>query len=139
MIALVTEWVTSSGLVEHRSDEDDLGGTMRLGAQPCRLVEGSKSRDLYGKEVIVERHRHRYEVNDRYVADLEKAGLKVVGRSIDGSLVEMVELPEHPWFVACQFHPEFTSTPRDGHPLFTGFISAARVQHDLNAAQASLL
>ena len=139
VIALVTEWVTSSGLVEHRSDEDDLGGSMRLGAQPCRLVDGSKTREIYGKEVIVERHRHRYEVNDRYVADLEKAGLTVVGRSIDGRLVEMVELPDHPWFVACQFHPEFTSTPRDGHPLFTGFIAAARAQHDLNAAQASLL
>ncbi len=139
VIALVTEWVTSSGLVEHRSNEDDMGGSMRLGAQPCRLADGSKSRELYGKEVIVERHRHRYEVNDRYVADLEKAGLTVVGRSIDGRLVEMVELPDHPWFVACQFHPEFTSTPRDGHPLFTGFIAAARAQHDLNAAQASLL
>jgi len=89
-------------------------------------MDGSKSRELYGKETIIERHRHRYEFNNSYLDTLQGAGLAVVGRSADGSLVEMVEIPEHPWFVACQFHPEFTSTPRDGHPLFSGFISAAR-------------
>jgi CTP synthase len=98
---------------------------MRLGAQECRLVEGSKARELYGQDVIVERHRHRYEVNNNYLPQLEEAGLSISGRSMDGSLVEMVEIADHPWFVACQFHPEFTSSPRDGHPLFGGFINAA--------------
>jgi len=137
VIALVTEWVTSSGGVEHRTDEDDLGGTMRLGAQQCRLEEGTLVREAYGKDVIVERHRHRYEVNDRFLAELEQAGMKVSGRSIDGSLVEVVEVPDHPWFVACQFHPEFTSTPRDGHPLFTGFVQAACAQRERNATKAA--
>jgi CTP synthase len=92
------------------------------------LADGSKSRELYGKARIIERHRHRYEFNNNYLDILQNAGLAVVGRSADGSLVEMIEIPEHPWFVACQFHPEFTSTPRDGHPLFSGFITAARAQ-----------
>jgi len=128
VIGLITEWITAEGEVEQRSEDSNLGGTMRLGGQECHLMDGSKSRELYGKETIVERHRHRYEFNNSYLDTLQKAGLAVVGHSADGSLVEMVEIPEHPWFVACQFHPEFTSTPRDGHPLFSGFISAARAR-----------
>ena len=131
VIGLITEWTTAEGDVEQRNEDSDLGGTMRLGGQQCHLMDGSKSRELYGKESIVERHRHRYEFNNRYLDALQGAGLAVVGRSADGSLVEMVEVPEHPWFVACQFHPEFTSTPRDGHPLFSGFISAARAKAGL--------
>ncbi len=130
VIALITEWITEEGQVEKRSADSDLGGTMRLGAQACRLKEGSKTRQMYGKEVISERHRHRYEFNNRYRDKLEAAGLSIAGTSIDGNLVEVVELPDHPWFVACQFHPEFTSTPRDGHPLFSGFIKAARAQRE---------
>ncbi len=125
VIGLITEWITSEGEVEKRDESSDLGGTMRLGAQECRLVSGSKARDIYGADVIVERHRHRYEVNNNYVDQLQKAGLKIGGWSADDTLVEMVEIPGHPWFVACQFHPEFTSTPRDGHPLFTAFVNAA--------------
>lgn len=125
VIGLITEWITSDGEVEKRDESSDLGGTMRLGAQECRLVAGSKARDIYGEDVIVERHRHRYEVNNNYVDQLQKAGLKIGGWSADDTLVEMVEIPDHPWFVACQFHPEFTSTPRDGHPLFTAFVKAA--------------
>ena len=125
VIGLITEWITADGEVEKRDESSDLGGTMRLGAQECRLVSGAKARDIYGADVIVERHRHRYEVNNNYVDQLQKAGLKIGGWSADDTLVEMVELQDHPWFVACQFHPEFTSTPRDGHPLFTSFVNAA--------------
>jgi CTP synthase len=125
VIGLITEWITSDGEVEKRDESSDLGGTMRLGAQECRLVAGSNARQVYGADVIVERHRHRYEVNNNYVDQLQKAGLKIGGWSADDTLVEMVEIPDHPWFVACQFHPEFTSTPRDGHPLFTAFVKAA--------------
>lgn len=125
VIGLITEWITSDGEVEKRDESSDLGGTMRLGAQECRLVAGSNARNVYGADVIVERHRHRYEVNNNYVDQLQKAGLKIGGWSADDTLVEMVEIPDHPWFVACQFHPEFTSTPRDGHPLFTAFVAAA--------------
>jgi len=130
VIALITEWVTDDGKVETRSEESDLGGTMRLGAQQCRLQEGSRAREIYGKEIITERHRHRYEFNNNYRDKLSQAGLNLVGTSLDGNLVEVVELEDHPWFIACQFHPEFTSTPRDGHPLFTSFIRAARVTHE---------
>jgi CTP synthase len=126
VIGLITEWITAEGDVERRDEDSDLGGTMRLGGQECILVDGSKSRELYGKSHIIERHRHRYEFNNQFLDTLQEAGLAVVGRSADGNLVEMVEIPDHPWFVACQFHPEFTSTPRDGHPLFSGFITAAR-------------
>ena len=126
VIGLITEWRTSSGEVERRSEGSDLGGTMRLGAQECRLKDGTRARDLYGADVIVERHRHRYEFNNRYRTQLEAAGLVISGKSMDDLLVEMIELPNHPWFLACQFHPEFTSTPRDGHPLFVGFVRAAR-------------
>ncbi|WP_226704188.1 CTP synthase [Microbulbifer elongatus] len=125
VIGLITEWIDSEGNVEKRDEKSDLGGTMRLGGQECRLTKDSKAREIYGKDVIVERHRHRYEVNNNYVDRLQKAGLKIGGWSADDTLVEMVELPEHEWFVACQFHPEFTSTPRDGHPLFESFVAAA--------------
>ncbi len=125
VIALITEWQTEEGGREERSEESELGGTMRLGAQPIRLAEGSLAQETYGKATIHERHRHRYEVNNRYRERLAAAGLRFSGTSLD-DLVEMVELPDHPWFLASQFHPEFTSNPRDGHPLFTGFIGAAR-------------
>ncbi len=128
VIGLITEWRTTTGEKELRSEDSDLGGTMRLGAQECRLKPGTRSRDLYGKDVIFERHRHRFEFNNRYRTQLEEAGLVIAGKSMDDLLVEVVEVPNHPWFVACQFHPEFTSTPRDGHPLFVGFIRAAREQ-----------
>jgi CTP synthase len=137
VIALITEWQNVDGSTETRSDASDLGGTMRLGGQPCHLVEGSHSRDLYGKDVIMERHRHRYEVNNNYVERLEAAGLSIVGWSTDRALVEMIEIPDHPWFVACQFHPEFTSRPRGGHPLFKGFVDAAitrRAEQEEDAA-----
>jgi len=125
VIGLITEWRNTDGSVERRTESSDLGGTMRLGGQECRLATGSVAREVYGKDVIRERHRHRYEVNNYYVPQLEEAGLRFSGHSMDGSLVEMIEVPDHPWFVACQFHPEFTSTPRDGHPLFTSFVKAA--------------
>ncbi|PLX59848.1 CTP synthase [Sedimenticola selenatireducens] len=126
VIALITEWLNADGELEVRNENSDLGGTMRLGGQECRLVEDGLTRKLYASDTIIEHHRHRYEFNNQYLQALEKAGLKIAGRSMDGRLVEIVEIKEHPWFVACQFHPEFTSTPRDGHPLFTGFIQAAR-------------
>lgn len=126
VIALITEWKNADGAVEKRSEDSDLGGTMRLGAQQCRLSAGSRVREIYGADTIIERHRHRYEVNAGYVPQLEQAGLKVTAWSMDGTLPEMVERNDHPWFVACQFHPEFTSTPRDGHPLFSSYIRAAR-------------
>lgn len=128
VVGLITEWQDAAGSVETRTEASDLGGTMRLGARDCQLMAGSNVRECYGKDVIVERHRHRYEVNNNLLPQLEGAGLKVSGRSADGALVEVVEAPDHPWFVACQFHPEFTSTPRDGHPLFSGFVKAALKQ-----------
>ena len=118
VIGLVTEWIDKTGKLERRDEKSDMGGTMRLGIQNCRLRSGSKSRALYNAEVIAERHRHRYEFNNNYREVLTDKGLAIVGVSENEELVEMIELPEHPWFVACQFHPEFTSTPRDGHPLF---------------------
>ncbi|MGM0564189.1 MAG: CTP synthase [Pseudomonadota bacterium] len=130
VIGLITEWQTEDGEVETRSADSDLGGTMRLGAQTAWLREGSLARDVYGSERVVERHRHRYEFNNQYREVLEKAGLVLSGLSQDKNLVEVVENPNHPWFLACQFHPEFTSTPRDGHPLFTHFIEAALKHHD---------
>lgn len=125
VIALITEWQDTSGKREKRSEDSDLGGTMRLGGQECKLLEGSLAKRLYQSDTIRERHRHRYEFNNTYLERLEATGLRIAGRSLDDELVEIVEIPDHPWFVACQFHPEFTSTPRDGHPLFTGFIKAA--------------
>jgi len=129
VIALVEEWVDHAGKIEKRSEKSDKGGTMRLGGQPCRLVAGSLAQKVYQKDLIIERHRHRYEVNNQLLPAIEAAGLVVSGRSEQGSLVEMIELPNHPWFVGCQFHPEFTSSPRDGHPLFTSFIQAANKTH----------
>ncbi|MFO7705854.1 MAG: CTP synthase [Halopseudomonas sp.] len=131
VIGLITEWQNASGDKQLRSEDSDLGGTMRLGGQECALTPGSKTHECYGKDVIVERHRHRYEVNNNLLAELEAGGLKVTGRSVDGALVEVIEVDDHPWFVACQFHPEFTSTPRYGHPLFSGFVQAALAQHKL--------
>jgi len=125
VIGLVNEWRDPDGTLQMRTETGDLGGTMRLGAQPCVLTQDSLAWKLYNKAVIRERHRHRYEVNNFYVPQLEAAGVKISGRSQEGNLVEMIELPNHPWFIGCQFHPEFSSTPRDGHPLFTGFIRAA--------------
>ena len=130
VVALVNEWLDASGQKQTRNAESDLGGTMRLGGQTCQLLSGSLVATLYDKGTVVERHRHRYEVNGELVSKLEQFGLVVSGRSEDGSLVEVVELGGHPWFVACQFHPEFTSNPRDGHPLFRGFIDAAMAYAD---------
>ena len=130
VVALITEWTNEEGKVEVRSDKSDLGGTMRLGGQLCHLKSGSKVRDLYGKDDIVERHRHRYEVNSNLIGKLEEAGLSVAGLSTDNKLVEIVEIPNHPWFIGVQFHPEFTSNPREGHPLFRGFIAAAKKYQD---------
>ncbi|MCP5358072.1 MAG: CTP synthase [Pseudomonadales bacterium] len=138
VIALISEWTTADGSREVRDENSDLGGTMRLGGQECQLSADSKTFACYGKDVIVERHRHRYEVNNTYLDLLQNAGLKVAGRSMDGTLVEVVEVPDHPWFVSCQFHPEFTSTPRDGHPLFTGFIKAALAHQEQAAHEAAL-
>lgn len=135
VIALVTEWRDTTGTIHQRSAQSNKGGTMRLGAQTCRLKAGSKSRALYNAELISERHRHRYEFNNNYREQLSQKGMSLVGESEDGSLIEMIELPDHPWFVACQFHPEFTSTPRDGHPLFEGFVQAARERHLANRAE----
>jgi len=128
VIGLITEWRTASGDVERRSEASDLGGTMRLGLQDQRVKPGTLAHKLYGADVVGERHRHRYEFNNRYRSQLEDAGLVISAKSMDDLLVEMVELPQaqHPWFLACQAHPEFLSTPRDGHPLFVGFIRAAR-------------
>jgi CTP synthase len=137
VIALVTEWRDTTGRLERRTSGSDMGGTMRLGVQTCRLRAGSKSRALYNSELIRERHRHRYEFNNHYRDVLTAAGMSIVGVSEDEELVEMVELPEHPWFVGCQFHPEFTSTPRDGHPLFEGFVRAAREHQLANRALAA--
>ncbi len=126
VIGLITEWQTASGQREQRHENSDLGGTMRLGGQECNLIEGTRTREVYGKDEVFERHRHRYEVNNQYVDRLTRAGLVIAGCSVDGELVEVVELPDHPWFIAAQFHPEFTSNPRDGHPLFTSYVNAAR-------------
>ena len=125
VIALVTEWVGRDGAVERRGEDSDLGGTMRLGAQEVRLRRESRMRAVYGADIISERHRHRYEFNNTYMDPLQDAGLRIAGKTLDGTLVEVVEVPDHPWFIGCQFHPEFKSTPRDGHPLFKGFVEAA--------------
>ena len=125
VIGLITQWMDGEGQLEIRDEESDIGGTMRLGAQKCRLQPDSLAYSLYQKDVITERHRHRYEFNNNYLEQLAQHGLKFSGKSIDGRLVEVIEIPDHPWFLACQFHPEFTSTPRQGHPLFSGFVAAA--------------
>jgi CTP synthase len=125
VIALISEWQDRDGSLQKRDEKSSVGGTMRLGAQECRLQAGTLAHDLYGTEIIRERHRHRFEFNNNYLDQLSNAGMVFSGFSIDG-LVEVVELPDHPWFLACQFHPEFQSNPRDGHPIFSGFIRAAR-------------
>ena len=129
LIGLITEWLDERGEVQQRSVESDLGGTMRLGAQKSELVEGTKTCEVYGSDEIIERHRHRYEMNNRYIPVLEEKGMKISGYSPIQRLVETVEIPQHPWFIAVQFHPEFTSSPRDGHPLFASFIDAAKKQY----------
>ena len=126
VVGLITEWQDAEGKVETRTENSDLGGTMRLGAQQCHLISGTQTREIYGADTIEERHRHRYEVNNNLLPQIEAAGLKVSGLSADKKLVEIIEIPNHPWFIAAQFHPEFTSTPRDGHPLFSGFVKAAK-------------
>ena len=134
IIGLITEWTSQEGETERRDQNSDLGGTMRLGGQRCVLKEGSQAREIYGQDVIVERHRHRYEFNNNYREQLAASGLVFSGQSEDAEpLVEMIELPGHPWFVACQFHPEYKSNPRDGHPLFISYISAA-VAHSEQSA-----
>ncbi|HRZ24587.1 MAG TPA: CTP synthase [Candidatus Contendobacter sp.] len=138
VIALIAEWQEEDGTVQQRREGGDLGGTMRLGAQPCQLVADSLARRTYGKDTITERHRHRYEFNNRYRAALHAAGMAFAGYSLDGQLVEMIELPDHPWFLGCQFHPEFTSTPRAGHPLFQGFVEAAIRQRQQRPVEANL-
>ena len=132
---MITEWRDENGELEKRSADSDLGGTMRLGGQKCRLSNNTLAHSLYGKDVITERHRHRYEFNNGYKKKLEEAGLRISGKSLDGRLVDVVELPDHPWFFACQFHPEFTSTPRRGHPVFTGFVRAA-AEHRQNQSSS---
>ncbi len=135
VIALITEWQDREGRIERRDATSNLGGTMRLGAQTAALEEGSLMQRTYGRSPIEERHRHRYEFNNAYAERLQEAGLVLCGRSEDGSLVEAVELRDHPWFIGCQFHPEFTSTPRGGHPLFTGFVAAGRRYQEAKAAR----
>ena len=132
VIALVTEWIGKDGALERRGEDSDLGGTMRLGAQEVRLRRESRMRAVYGADIISERHRHRYEFNNTYMDPLQDAGLRIAGKTLDGTLVEVVEVPDHPWFIGCQFHPEFTSTPRDGHPLFKGFVEAASSYRAIN-------
>jgi CTP synthase len=138
VVALITEWQDRDGRIERRDATSNLGGTMRLGAQPCTVKKDSLAYRIYRKETVSERHRHRYEVNDQYVARLEAAGLKISARTKAGNLVEMAERPDHPWFFGCQYHPEFTSTPRDGHPLFTSFIRAAIDLHKGRKAEPGL-
>ena len=125
VIGLISEWLNHDGSVEKRDENADLGGTMRLGAQICKLVPGTTTRRAYNSEEISERHRHRYEFNNTYLDRLQDAGLVISGLSVDNELVEVIEISDHPWFVGCQFHPEFTSHPREGHPLFNSFINAA--------------
>jgi len=135
IIGLITEWQKEDGSVEQRDHDSDLGGTMRLGTYPCLLSEGSLAREIYGADEISERHRHRYEFNNNYKQALEEAGLRFSGMSQDKNLVEMIEIPDHPWFIACQAHPEFMSTPRHGHPLFDGFINAAKKNKAVRASK----
>jgi CTP synthase len=134
VIAMVSEWTNAQGSKEVRDENSDKGGTMRLGGQPCRLNSDSLVRQVYGQDVIVERHRHRYEVNNCLLPALQGGDLKVSGVSARENLVEMIEIANHPWFIGCQFHPEFTSTPRDGHPLFSGFIEAAKIYEEKHHA-----
>lgn len=137
VVALVSEWLSKEGIIEKRKrDGENLGGTMRLGGQSCRLKSNTLAHQFYGKDIVTERHRHRYEINNDCIGNLEERGLIVSGRSIDNRLVEMIELLDHPWFIGCQFHPEFTSTPRKGHPLFIGFVKAARRRQQLKSKRS---
>ena len=135
VIGLITEWMDESGRQQIRGGESDMGGTMRLGGQKCQLETNTLAHQLYQQDVISERHRHRYEFNNHYLSVLEDSGLQFSGRSMDGQLVEMIEIPDHPWFLACQFHPEFTSTPRRGHPVFSGFVEAAAIYKKTKESQ----
>jgi CTP synthase len=140
VVALITEWQDRDGNVERRSTESDLGGTMRLGSQPCEVVAGTLAHRIYGTATVAERHRHRYEVNNHYLPRLEATGLVVSARAKSataGDLCEMIELTDHPWFFGCQFHPEFTSNPRRGHPLFVSFVRAALEQQRTAGASAA--
>ena len=137
VIALVTEWQDRDGRIERRDGKSDLGGTMRLGAQSAALEAGSLARKIYGADTINERHRHRYEVNNQYVQRLKDKGLRIAGLTQREQLCEMIELPSHPWLIGCQFHPEFTSTPRAGHPLFTAFVEAA-LQYQANRTKTAI-
>lgn len=128
VVALVTEWLGIVGQIEKRDEATDLGGTMRLGGYPCHIASGTLTRKIYNTDVVVERYRHRYEINGNLAPTLENAGLRISGRSTDGNLIETMELPTHPWFFCCQFHPEFTSNPRQGHPVFISFIQASYTQ-----------
>jgi CTP synthase len=139
VIALITEWQDRDGRIERRDARSDLGGTMRLGAQSADIVPGSLVQRIYRSDVVDERHRHRYEVNNHYLPRLEAAGLRVSARTRAESLCELIELPDHPWFVGCQFHPEFTSTPRAGHPLFKAFLEAALTQRGERATTAAVV
>lgn len=138
VIALITEWTTPEGSTEVRNEDTDLGGTMRLGGQQCNLVAGTRAHEIYEQDQISERHRHRYEFNNSYRELLTEKGLIVAGLSRD-DLVEMIELPDHPWFIGCQFHPEFKSSPRDGHPLFTSYINAARAYSELDSLSSKAI
>lgn len=135
VVGLITEWMDEDGQKRYRDENSDMGGTMRLGAQICQLHETTLALSIYHKEQIIERHRHRYEVNNKYIEALVEKGLVIAGHSVDKNLVEVIELADHPWFIGCQFHPEFTSTPRDGHPLFSSFVTAAR--ENANAKEKS--
>ncbi len=139
VIALITEWMAADGSLQRRGDAGEKGGTMRLGGQQCKLAPDSIVARAYDTETIIERHRHRYEFNNTYMMELEAAGMRIAGRSMDGNLVEIIEIPNHPWFVGCQFHPEFTSTPRDGHPLFTSFVRAALAHQQRKAADSDAI
>ena len=138
VIALITEWQGHDGKVERRDEKSNLGGTMRLGAQPASVKRGTLAHKVYGKDTVAERHRHRYEVNNHYVSRLEDAGLTVSAKTKTEDLTEIAELENHPFFIGVQFHPEFTSTPRDGHPLFKSFIKAALEQHRLRVPEPAL-
>jgi CTP synthase len=138
VIALITEWQNHDGRVERRDAQSNLGGTMRLGAQPCTVKRNTLAFRIYGKETVAERHRHRYEVNNHYVPRLEAAGLIVSAKTKAEDLTEMAELADHPWFFGCQYHPEFTSTPREGHPLFISFVRAALEQHKQRVQEPGL-
>ena len=137
VIGLITEWTNQDGIKETRSADQDIGGTMRLGGQQCKLLKGSLVHSCYQKDVIIERHRHRYEFNNQYMKQLQDKGLIFSGMSIDDTLAEIIEVDNHPWFIGVQFHPEFTSTPRDGHPLFNGYISAARARHNTSSTKTA--